>query len=178
MRHAEHDFLDAKVAAALDDLFQRRDQRFGAIQTEALGAGEFEIAEFLEAFGLDQLHQDGAPALAGETDFLVHSLDPLLDPALLCRVADVHELDAERLAVGAFADCNDLAQAGVFHAQYVIEEDLAVEIALRKAIGPRIEFFTVARRLNAKRIELGVEMAAHAIGPDQHQSADGITRRL
>ncbi len=85
MRHADHDFLHAEIAAALDDLFERRDQRFGAVEAEPLGAGEFEIAEFLEAFGLDQLHQDGAPALAGETDFLVRSLDALLDPGLSAR---------------------------------------------------------------------------------------------
>ena len=85
MRHAEHDFLHAEIAAALDDLLERRNQRFAAVETEALGAGEFEIAEFLEAFGLDQLHQDGAPAFAGEADFLVRPLDALLDPGLSAR---------------------------------------------------------------------------------------------
>ena len=65
MRHADHDFLHAEIAAALDDLLQRRDQRFAAVEAEALGAGEFDIAEFLETFGLDQLHQDGAAALRG-----------------------------------------------------------------------------------------------------------------
>ena len=110
MRHADHDFLHAEIAAALDDLLQRRDQRFAAVEAEALGAGEFDIAEFLEAFGLDQLHQDGAAAFAGETDFLVRALDALLDPGLLRGVGDVHELDAERLAVGALADRDDLAQ--------------------------------------------------------------------
>src|SRR4030081_3117870 len=79
MRHADDDFLDAEIAAALDDLLQRRNQRFRAVQTEALGAGEFEIAEFLKTFGLDQLRQDGAPALAGETDLLVRTLDALLN---------------------------------------------------------------------------------------------------
>jgi len=48
MRHAHHDFLHSKIAAALDDLFQAPDQRFTAVQPEPLGAGEFEIAEFLK----------------------------------------------------------------------------------------------------------------------------------
>ncbi len=128
MRHAEHDFLHAEIAAALDDLLERRDQRFAAVEAEALGAGEFQVAEFLEAFGLDQLRQDRARALAGEADLLVRTLDALLDPGLLRGVRDVHELDAERLAVGALADRDDLAQRRVFEAEHVIEEDLAVEI--------------------------------------------------
>jgi hypothetical protein len=50
--------------------------------------------------------------------------------------------------------------------------------AFAEAVGARIELFAVARRLDAERIELGVEMAAHAVGADQHQRADRIARRL
>src|SRR6266852_3789681 len=103
MRHAEDDFLDAEIAAALDDLLERRNQRFRAVQTESLGAGEFEIAELLKTFGFDQLPQDRATPLGGETDFLVGTLDAFLNPGLLRAVRDVHELDAKRLAIGAFA---------------------------------------------------------------------------
>ena len=78
MRHADHDLLHPEIAAALDDLLQRRDQRFAAVEAEPLGAGEFDIAELLEAFGLDQLVQDRAPALAGEADLLVR--DPRCAP--------------------------------------------------------------------------------------------------
>jgi hypothetical protein len=53
--HAEHDLLHAERAAALDDLLQRRDQRLAAVEAEALGAGVLEVAELLEAFGLDSL---------------------------------------------------------------------------------------------------------------------------
>ena len=66
MRHADDDLAHAERAAALDDLLQRRDHRFAAVEAEALGAGEFQVAEFFEAFGLDQLVEDGALALAGE----------------------------------------------------------------------------------------------------------------
>ena len=117
MRHADHDFLHAEIAAALDDLLQRGDQRFAAVEAEALGAGELDVAELLEAFGFDQLVQDGAAAFAGEADLLVRTLDALLDPGLLRGVGDVHELDAERLAVGALADRDDLAQRAVFEAR-------------------------------------------------------------
>ena len=74
---------------------------FAAVEAEALGAGVLDVEEFLEAFGLDQLVEDRALALAGEGDLLVRAFDALLDPGLLRRIGDVHELDAERLAIGA-----------------------------------------------------------------------------
>ncbi len=112
MRHAQHDFLHAERAAALDDLFQRRDHRLAAIEAEALGAGEFHVAEFFKAFGFDELVQDGALAFAREGDFLVLAFDALLQPRLLRGVGDVHEFDAERLAVGALYDGENFAQRG------------------------------------------------------------------
>ena len=178
MRHADDDLFDAERAAALDDLLQRRDHRLAAVEAEALGAGELQVAELLEAFGLDQLVEDRALALAGEVDLLVAALDALLHPGLLRRIGDVHELDAERLAVGAAQDGEDLAQGREFEAEHLVEEDLAVEVGLGEAVGARIELLLVLLRLEPERIELGVEMAADAVGADQHQRVDRIARRL
>ena len=85
MGHAEDDVAHAERAAALDDLLERRDQRFAAVEAEALGAGVFDVEELLEALGLDQLVEDRPLALAGEGDLLVRPLDPLLQPGLLLR---------------------------------------------------------------------------------------------
>src|SRR5713226_4260716 len=178
VRHADADVFDAERAAALDDLLERRDHRLGAVEAETLGAGELEIAELLEAFGLDQLVEDGALALAGEADLLVGSFDALLHPALLRRIGNVHELDAERLAIGAAQDGEDLAQAAELEPEHAIEEDLAVVVSLGKAVGARIEILLVPGRLEPERIEIGVEMAARPIGANQHQGADRIARRL
>ena len=38
MRHAEADLAQAELAAALDDLLERRDHRLGAVEAEALGS--------------------------------------------------------------------------------------------------------------------------------------------
>ena len=173
-----HDFLHAEIAAALDDLLERRDQRLAAVEAEALGAGVFDVEEFLEAFGFDQLVEDGALAFAGEADLLVAALDALLDPALLRGVGDVHELDAERLAIGAAQDGDDLAHRREFEAEHHVEENLAVEIGFGEAVGLRIELGFVRLDLDAERIELGVEVAADAVGADQHQRVDRIARRL
>ena len=176
--HADDDVFDAERAAALDDLLERRDHRFAAVEAEALGAGELEVAELLEALRLDQLVEDGALALAGEADLLVGPFDALLHPAFLRRIGDVHELDAERLAIGAAQDGEDLAQAAELEPEHAVEEDLAVVVGVREAIGARIELLLVPARLEPERVEIGVEMAARPVGADQHQGANRITRRL
>ena len=45
MGHADHDFLDAELAAALQDLLEARDQRFAAVEAEALGADELQCRD-------------------------------------------------------------------------------------------------------------------------------------
>src|SRR5262249_51674989 len=177
MRHADADVLDPERAAALDDLLERRDHGLGAVEPEALGAGELEIAELLEAFGFDELVEDRPLALAGEGDLLVRPLDAFLHPALLRRIGNVHELDAQRLAVGALDDRENLAQRAEFETEHAVEKNLAIEVGIGEAVRARIEVLLVARRLEAERIEIGMEMPAGAIGADQHQGMDGVARR-
>ncbi len=178
MRHADANFLHAEIAAALDDLLERRDQRLGAVEAETLGAGVFDVEEFFEAFRFHQLVEDGALALNGETDLLVAALDALLNPALLRGVGDVHELHAQRLAIGAAQDGDDLAHGREFKTEHLVEEDAAVHVGFGKAVGLRIELRFIGLFLNAERIELRMEMAAHAVGADQHERVDGVARRL
>ncbi len=169
VRHAHDDLLHAQRAAALDDLFQRRNHQLGAVEAEALGAGEFHVAEFFEAFRFDELVEDGALALAGEGDLLVRPLDAFLNPTLLRAVGDMQKLDAQRLTIGAAQDADDLTDGAEFKAEHLVEENRPVEIGFAKSIRPRIELFLVIRRLQAERIEVGMEMPAGAIGADQHE---------
>ena len=178
VRHADDDVLHAERAAALDDLLERGDHQFGAVEAEAFGAGEFQVAELFETLGLDQLVEDRALALAREGDLLVRPLDARLDPALLRGVGDVHELDAEGLAIGAAQNGEDLTQRAEFEAEHLVDEDLAVVVGVGETVRARIEIFLVAVRLEAERVEIGVEMPARAVGADQHQGADRVARRL
>src|SRR5262245_30551027 len=104
MGHAEDDFLQSELAAALDDLLESRNDRFATVETKALGPGELDVAELLEAFRFDQLVEDRLLAVRREGDALVRALDPFLDPGLLVRRGYVHELDAQRRAIGALQD--------------------------------------------------------------------------
>src|SRR5580658_2579354 len=174
MRDADDDLADAERAAALDALSQRRDQRLRAVEAEAFGAGEFQVGEFLETLGLDQLVENGALAFAGERDLLVRPLDALLDPAFLRAVRYVQEFDAEGLAIGAAEDADDLVDGAEFKSEHFVEEDRPVEIGVGKTISARVELFLVTRRLKPERIEIGVEVAARAIGANEHQRTDRV----
>ena len=88
-------------------------------------------------FGLDELAEDGALALLGELDLLVGALDALLDPGLLGRVGDMHELEADRAAIGAAQDRQHLAHGGEFEPEHVVDENLAVVVGLVEAVGAR-----------------------------------------
>src|SRR5664280_1521720 len=68
MGHTQGDLLEAELAAALDDLFERRDHRLRAVEAEALAAGVFDVEEILEALGLDQFAEDRALAFLGEVN--------------------------------------------------------------------------------------------------------------
>src|SRR5687767_4324646 len=100
MRHAEDDLARAEMPAALDDLLERRDERFRPVQPETFRAGIFQVDELFEAFRLDELVEDGALAFRREADLLVRTFDALLDPGLLLRIGDVHELHAKCRAIG------------------------------------------------------------------------------
>ncbi len=178
MGHAEHDLAHAEIAAALDDLLERRDHRLAAVEAEALGAGVPDVDEALEAFRLDELVEDRLLAHRGEIDALVRAFDALLDPRLLFRIGDVHELDAERRTVGAPENRQHLGDGGEFQPEHVIEEDASAEIGLGETVGAGVELALRRQFRHAERIEIGVEMAAHAIGADHHQGAHRIACRL
>src|SRR5512133_1764946 len=99
VRHAQDHFRDPELARPLQNLLERRDRRLAAVQPEALRSGELDVQEALELLGFDQPLEDGALALSGELRLIADALDTLLNPRLLVRVLDVHELDADRAAI-------------------------------------------------------------------------------
>ena len=174
MRHAEHDFLHAQLAAALDDLFQRGDHRLAAVESEPLGADEAQRRELFETFGLDQLVEDRALAFFRERDFLVGSFDPALQPILLLRIVDVHELVADRPAIGALEDLHDAPRARGFHAQHAVDVDGLVELGFVEAVEIGIELRQRRLLAELQRIEVGCEMADDAIGAHKLDGAGWI----
>ena len=152
--HAEHDLLDAEFAAALQNLFQRRNRSFTSIETKALGSGELDVQKALELLGLDQPLEDRALALGGEARLVADALDALLDPGFLVRVLDVHELDADRSAIGLAQNLHDFAESRRFQPEHVIEKDWPVHVGFGEAVGLRIQLGMIFLALETQRIEV------------------------
>ena len=77
MRHADDDLLEAELAAALDDLLERRDQRLAAVEAEPLGAGILDVEESCSKPSASTACRGWPSCLPGEGRLLVRSLDTL-----------------------------------------------------------------------------------------------------
>ena len=99
MRHAKHDLLHAEIAAALDDLLQRRDQQLSPVETETLGAGELDVANFSKpSASTNLLRIARLPSRVNVISLSAPSMR-VLHP-LFCSASDMHEFDADRPAGG------------------------------------------------------------------------------
>src|SRR6202453_4328165 len=169
MGHTESDLLQAELAATLDDLLKRRNHRLRAVEPEALGAGILYVEEIFEALCLDQFAKDRALALPRELDFLVGPLDALLNPGLLRRIGNMDEFEADGPAIGPPQDRKHFTHGREFEPEHMIDEDLAIVVGLLEPVGRGMELLVIPLLLEPERIEIGVEVAAHAIGADHHE---------
>src|SRR5262245_62589101 len=136
MGHADRHVADAELAAALEDLLDRRDQRLAAVETEALGADELHAEIALQPLRLDHALEDGAAALDGEFGMVLDVLDALLDPDPLVGIGDVHGFHADLATVGLAQAVHDLAQGWRFaKAKRPEDEDGTVGVGLAEAQG-------------------------------------------
>ena len=100
----------------------------------------------------------------------VRALDPLLDPAPLLGVHDVHVLDAGGAAVGVAQDAEDVAQLheAASRAAELAGRELAVEVPQGQAVrlDPQVG---VAALLVLERVGVGHQVTADPVGVDQLQ---------
>ncbi len=174
MGHADHDLVDAELDRFADDRLERRHGALAAVEAEALGARELDVQEALEALGQNQLLEDVALLLGAGAQQIVRAFHARLDPGLLVRILNVHELDADLGAVGLAQDLDDPAQARLLQAEDVVEEELAVQIGLGEAVGTGVELRVLIAAGEAKRVEIGEQVAANPIGADQHHDPQMI----
>ena len=96
-----------------------------------------------------------------------HALDLLLDPALLLLVLDVHVLDADRAAVRVAQHVEDVAERHALAPAEAAGEELAVEVPDGEPVGGRVELDRHLGLLPPERVEVGDEVAAHAVDADE-----------
>ena len=121
--------------------------------------------ELLEGLGGVEPLED--VALVVEVELRRHALDLVLDPALLLLVLDVHVLDADRAAVRVAQHVEDVAERHALAAAEPAGEELAVEVPDREPVGGRVELDRHLGLLPAERVEVGDEVAAHAVHADE-----------
>src|ERR1700730_14503215 len=177
VRHAADDVLDPQGAAALDNLLKRRNHGFAAVETEAFGARVFDVEELLKPLRLDELVENRALAFLGERNFLAGAFDPSLQPSLFRRIGNMHEFEPDGAAISAAQDLQNFRKGCELKSQNPVDEDIPMLVRFREPIGGRMQLLVIFRGLDAKRIEIGMEMTAYAIGTDHHQRAYRIPGR-
>ena len=176
--HADDDFLHALDAGALHQLVHRDDEALAAFEREALLADELRVQVALEAFGRGQAVEDVLLFLGVVGGLAADRLDPLLPPALLTGVGDVHELGADGAAVGFAQRLQDLAQRHVLVGREirVRRRERDVHVGFGQVVERRIELGD-ARTLGAlERIEVGPARAEEAVRGDQRLDVDLLAR--
>ena len=97
--HADDELFGPQLGTALHDGVQRGQQALPALHAEALLAHELLLEELLEDGRLVELFEN-LLLLRLAQHRPVGQLDVVLEPLPALRLADVHVLDADRMAIG------------------------------------------------------------------------------
>ena len=172
VRHAQVGGVHAVVGGFLEQGVEDRDQRLGTFETEALLAEVLGGQELLEGLGRVEPSQDVALVL--DVDPGAATLHLLLDPALLRRLLDVAELDADRAAVRVAQHVEQVPEPLTGHpadrrvdAVLAAGQELAVEVPDGQPVGGGIELGVHLGGLGRERVEVRDQVTAHAVHVDQ-----------
>ena len=161
MGHADDRAVELGVGSRLEDGVEDRDGGLGAFEAEPLLADVLGGQELLEGLGGVEALED--VALVVDRQLGGDALDLVLDPPLLRGILDVHVLDADRAAVGVAQHVEDVAEGEALAAGEAAGQELAVEVPDREPVGGRVELDRQLGLLPAQRVEVGDEVAAHAV---------------
>jgi hypothetical protein len=126
--HADDELLHARPSRVPQQVVELRDQRLAAFQREALLADVAGVEILLERFRRGQALKDVFPVLRVIGRRRADRFQPLLHPALLRHIGDVHVFDADGPAVGVLEEPQDVRElhlprpdqrAGIEHRPHV-----------------------------------------------------------
>ena len=155
-------------AADAEECVEDGDRALGALEPETLRADVLRGQELLEGLRSVEAAEQEAHVLVRELD--LDALDPLLDPALLLGVLDVHVLDADGPAVGVAQHVEQVAELHALPPGHAARRELPVEVPDGEPVGGGVELVVHLRLFPGQRVEVGDEVAAHPVDP--HERGD------
>src|SRR5262252_156434 len=165
MGHGDDDLLDFLLGGLVDSKVQERDQAFPPFQRESLGPEVFPAEKFLEDDRVGQPGEDANLFLAAKVESILRPLHALLQPVSDCQFVNVHELDADRPAIGVAEPIEDFPQRYRAIAESVAGKP-AIHLRLTESIKFRFELRD-ARTRHLQWIDGSYHMAPDAIVTDK-----------
>ena len=166
MRHRQHDVADVLRCRPLDRHLHQRDQTLRSLEREALGAEKPLLDELLEDRRGRHLPVDPQLLLTVDLDAVFTPLHPHLQPLPHPQVVHVHELHADRPAVGVAEPLDDLPQRHRLRPLDRVGGEGPVHVLFGEVVELRIEFGQPRTR-PAERIDLRHQVAANTVGPHE-----------
>ncbi|OIQ69076.1 hypothetical protein GALL_493240 [mine drainage metagenome] len=179
MRHADHHFLHAELAGALHQGVHRHDEALAAFERKPFLAHVLGGKIALQPFGRGQALQQMLLGVGIDGGAGAGGFQPLLPPALLILVADVHELGTDGTAIGFVQVVDQLAQRQVLAVEKgVADVEHRLQISVGKAIERRFQIGD-RRSLGAlERIEVGPAHTHVTVGGDQLLRRNTLARQI
>ena len=169
--HADHDLVDAAGRRVLDQPIEQRNRRLAALDRVAALSQELRAEEALELFGRDELHEDALADVGGQGLGGGRGGDVRADPVFFFRARDVAVFGADLAAVHAAHERDDVAQGHPVSALEPARVEIAVEIPDRQPVGRKLELGMLGDHAGAERIDVGEQMAPHAVRVDELEDA-------
>ncbi len=169
VRHADHDFLDARGAASLHDVVEERDQRVAALEREALLAHVARVQVALESLGRGELPEQVQALVVGEAVVEPPVLEAVLEPEPLLARRDVRELGADAAGVDLPELLQDLRQLHLLvdAARAARGVEHRVHVGVGEAHIGGIEHARHRALHEAERVDVGDEVAPVRVELDQ-----------
>src|SRR5690606_29014573 len=108
---------------------------------------------------------------------LVGTLELLLEPVALFVVTNVHVLDADGAAVRVAQHTEDVAELCLALAAEATDDELALEVPERQSVRLDLEVVVLTLQVG-ERVDVGHEVAAHAVSVDELLHAGGLVDAL
>ena len=166
MGHADDNFFDSSFGAGFEKGVEDGDEGFGSFEGEAFLADVAGVEKAFEGFGGDYFFEDAALLGGGEGGLVMVSFHPIAEPAANGEVHDVHEFDADVVAVGLFEEGENLSKGAWTAAAEGAGIKNGIEIGLGKAEGGEGQV-GVGFWGEAEGVEVGEGVAEGAVGEEE-----------